>query len=87
MAPTYPLSSEGIGRHGGPEGKMQGRAHATFHGPHGGSGPIGLRFGANGPKGNWVPLGDFRFNVTYGSWHLVVKWRQCLFRVLTVFKR
>ena len=38
-------------------------------------------------KGNWVPLGDFRFDVTYGSWHLVVKWRQCLIRVLTVFKR
>ena len=38
-------------------------------------------------KGNWVPLGDFRFDVTCGDWHLVVKWRQCLIRVLTVFRR
>lgn len=37
-------------------------------------------------KGNWIPRGNHRFDVVYGEWHCVVKWRQCLIRVLTVFR-
>jgi hypothetical protein len=37
-------------------------------------------------EGDWAALGENRYDIEYGEWHIAVIIRKCLIRVLTVYR-